>query len=110
MNKTILTVLGLAALPILANTPPAITNVRASQREGTKLVDIYYDAADADNDLLKVRVEISDNDGARYSVPAFSLRLATRIIVQMPPCFSHAGSRYCMLCRRLRRRARGCKS
>ena len=73
MNKTILTVLGLAALPILANTPPAITNVRASQREGTKLVDIYYDAADADNDLLKVRVEISDNDGARYSVPAFSL-------------------------------------
>ena len=35
-----------------ANTPPAITNVRASQRAGTKLVDIYYDAADADNDLL----------------------------------------------------------
>ena len=56
-----------------ANTPPAITNVRASQREGTKLVDIYYDAADADNDLLKVRIEISDNDGAKYSVPAFSL-------------------------------------
>ena len=73
MNKTILTAFGLAALPILANTPPAITNVRASQREGTKLVDIYYDAADADNDLLKVRIEISDNDGARYSVPAFSL-------------------------------------
>lgn len=38
-----------------------------------KLVDIYYDAADADNDLLKVRIEISDNDGAKYSVPAFSL-------------------------------------
>ncbi len=73
MNKSILTFLGLAALPILANTPPAITNVRASQREGTKLVDIYYDATDADNDLLKVRIEISDNDGARYSVPAFSL-------------------------------------
>ncbi|MGN0826396.1 MAG: formylglycine-generating enzyme family protein [Kiritimatiellia bacterium] len=63
----------LFALPLVANTPPVITNVRASQREGTKLVDIYYDAADADGDLLKIRVEISDNDGAKYSVPAFSL-------------------------------------
>ena len=59
------------ALPAFA-TPPEITNVVASQREGTKLVDITYDAADADGDLLKIRVEISDNDGVRYSVPAFS--------------------------------------
>ncbi len=73
MRTTLLTVIGLVTTAVLANTPPAITNVRASQREGTKLVDIYYDAADADNDLLKVRIEISDNDGARYSVPAFSL-------------------------------------
>lgn len=54
-------------------TPPEITNVRAEQRDGTKLVDIWYDAADADGDLLKIRIEVSDNDGARYSVPAFSL-------------------------------------
>ena len=53
--------------------PPEVSNVRASQREGTKLVDIYYDATDAEGDLLKIRVEISDNDGARYSVPAFTL-------------------------------------
>ena len=51
-------------------TPPEISNVRASQRGGTKLVDIYYDAADADGDLLKVRVEVSDNDGVKYSIPA----------------------------------------
>ena len=51
-------------------TPPEVSNVRASQREGTKLVDIYYDAADADGDLLKVRVEVSDNDGVKYSIPA----------------------------------------
>ncbi len=51
-------------------TPPEISNVRASQREDTKLVDIYYDAADADGDLLKVRVEVSDNDGVKYSIPA----------------------------------------
>ena len=56
-----------------AAVPPEVANVRASQRDGTKLVDIYYDATDADGDLLKVRVEISDNDGAKYSVPAFSL-------------------------------------
>ena len=62
------------ALSIVAGaTPPDVANVRASQRNGTKLVDIYYDATDADGDQLKVRVEISDNDGARYSVPAFSL-------------------------------------
>jgi len=71
LNLAMLAVMG--AFVANANTPPAITNVRASQREGTKLVDIYYDAADADNDLLKVRIEISDNDGAKYSVPAFSL-------------------------------------
>ena len=73
MKKLIGIAVAMSALAVCANTPPAITNVRASQCEGTKLVDIYYDAADADNDLLKVRIEISDNDGAKYSVPAFSL-------------------------------------
>lgn len=53
--------------------PPAVTNVVASQRAGTKLVDIHYDVQDPDGDLLKIRVEVSDNDGHRYSIPAFSL-------------------------------------
>lgn len=56
-----------------ANNPPVVSNVRASQRTGTKLVDIYYDIADLDGDLMKVRVEISSTDGEKYSVPAFSL-------------------------------------
>ena len=73
MKLNLAMLVAIAAFAANANTPPAITNVRASQHEGTKLVDIYYDAADADNDLLKVRIEISDNDGAKYSVPAFSL-------------------------------------
>lgn len=73
MRKFILALLCFTSLSVLANTPPQIMNVRASQRASTKLVDIYYDAADADGDLLKIRIEISDNDGARYSVPAFSL-------------------------------------
>ena len=53
--------------------PPEISNVRAAQRENSKFVDIWYDAADADGDSLFVRLEISDDDGASFSVPAFSL-------------------------------------
>ena len=76
MKNLARTILASALLPLAtlaANQPPVISNVRASQRTDTKLVDIYYDASDADGDLLKVRVEISDNDGVKYSVPAFSL-------------------------------------
>lgn len=58
--------LSLAALPV-------VSNVTSSQREGTKLVDISYDVADADNDQLKIRIEISSDGGVNYSVPAFSL-------------------------------------
>ena len=77
MNAIVRTALASALLPaaaaFAANQPPVISNVRASQRADTKLVDIYYDASDADGDLLKVRVEISDNDGTTYSIPAFTL-------------------------------------
>lgn len=75
MKPTILLSALVLALAVLraAATPPEITNVKASQRDGTMLVDIYYDAADADGDLLTIRIEVSDNDGARYSVPAFTL-------------------------------------
>src|SRR5687767_7812196 len=53
--------------------PPVVTNVVALQRTGTKLVDIRYDVADGDGDPLKVRIEISNNGGTTYSVPATSL-------------------------------------
>jgi hypothetical protein len=67
-----LLLLALAATLALA-APPEISNVAASQRNGTKLVDITYDAADPDGDLLTIRIEVSDNDGRTYSVPAFAL-------------------------------------
>lgn len=51
---------------------PVVSNVTAVQRAGTKLVDITYNVADSDGDTLKIRVEISDNAGTLYSVPAFS--------------------------------------
>lgn len=72
MTKPTLFCLTFALAGAAFAAPPEITNVQASQREGTKLVDITYDAADADGDLLKVRVEISDDDGKTYSIPAFS--------------------------------------
>ena len=71
--KQLLFIVGVIASLATMATPPEVSNVRASQRANTKLVDIYYNAIDADGDLLKVRVEISDNDGVKYSVPAFSL-------------------------------------
>lgn len=67
--SAIIVICGFAALA----TPPVLSNVRASQRTCTKLVDIYYDAEDADGDLLKVRIEVSDNDGVKYSIPAKTL-------------------------------------
>jgi hypothetical protein len=53
--------------------PPTVTNVVAGQRIGTKLVDIHYDVSDPDGDLVKVRIEISNDGGKTYSVPANSL-------------------------------------
>lgn len=54
--------------------PPVVSNIRASQRAGTHLVDIYYNVADADgNSPLTVFVAVSDNAGASYNVPVFTL-------------------------------------
>lgn len=52
---------------------PVVTNVVASQRSGTKLIDIRYDVFDADGDPLKIRLEISHNGGSNYSVPVITL-------------------------------------
>lgn len=49
-----------------------VTNVRAIQRPGTKLVDIDYHLKDA-SDPVTVRVRISSDDGASFEVPTASL-------------------------------------
>ncbi|MCB1229076.1 MAG: SUMF1/EgtB/PvdO family nonheme iron enzyme [Verrucomicrobiae bacterium] len=51
---------------------PNISNVRAAQREGTNLVDIYYDLSGGTLPL-SVSVEISSDNGVTYNVPASSL-------------------------------------
>ena len=71
--KRILACLWLAAaLPALA-APPVITNIRASQRPGTKLVDIYYDVSDADGNQQTIGVAVSADGGLTYRIPCVTL-------------------------------------
>ena len=52
---------------------PEVTNIVATQRSNSKLVDVSYDLHDADNDLVTVRIEISANGGRTFDVPALTL-------------------------------------
>jgi len=53
-----------------AGSPPVITNVLASQRtDGSLIVDINYDLADADGNTSTVEVEASDDAGMTWDVP-----------------------------------------
>jgi len=61
-----------ALLPVLAQADPSVTNVRASQRAGTKLVDIYYDLSGG-TPPISVSVQASSDAGATYAVPVGSL-------------------------------------
>ncbi len=53
-------------------TTPVVTKVRATQRPGTKLVDIHYEVTGATNDRVQVSVAVSTNGGLNYSLPAGS--------------------------------------
>lgn len=46
---------------------PVVSNIRASQRAGTGLVDIYYDLTSSSN-ALSVSVQVSTNGGATYNL------------------------------------------
>jgi formylglycine-generating enzyme required for sulfatase activity len=61
----------LAHFNVLA-AAPTVSNVRSSQRAGTKLVDIYYDLADADSPTLTASVAVSTDGGVSYTLPATS--------------------------------------
>ena len=52
---------------------PVVSNVTASQRPGTKLVDISYNVSDSDGDLQTIGVEISGDGGLTYTIPATAL-------------------------------------
>lgn len=56
-----------------AASPPVVSNVHASQRSGTKLVDVYYDVSDADGDTLTIQMNVSGDGGLSYTIPASAL-------------------------------------
>lgn len=56
----------------IAASPPVVSNIRAAQRPGTHLVDIYYNVTSPNATLLKVSFAVSANAGTNYSVPVFT--------------------------------------
>lgn len=60
----------LKSFTICWSSPPIVSNVLASQRPGTKLVDIRYDVADADGGTVTVEVHVSSDGGLTYLIPA----------------------------------------
>ncbi|MBT5380158.1 MAG: hypothetical protein HOL08_13985 [Opitutae bacterium] len=69
-NKALLLAATFALCGQLLAEVPKVENIRASQLDGTKFVEILYDVEDAENDKLTIRVEISSDGGERYNVPA----------------------------------------
>ena len=67
-----LLVVGLLAFAAAAHAGPTVTNVRAGQRAGTKLVDIYYDLADPSASVVSISVLVSEDAGATWTVPAYT--------------------------------------
>jgi hypothetical protein len=63
--------------------PPVVSNVRASQRPGTALVDILYDVSDPDgNSPLRVSFQVSADAGTTWTVPVltFSGAVGTGVV------------------------------
>jgi len=66
-------IMALSVTPAWANSAPVVSNVSAAQRgDDSKLVDIYYDLADADGDNCTVWVLVSADGGTAWDVPAFT--------------------------------------
>jgi formylglycine-generating enzyme required for sulfatase activity len=60
----LVSILGLPFLGMAA--PPEVTSVVASQRPGTKLVDVTYDLNDPDGDSMVVNLYLSPDGGLSY--------------------------------------------
>jgi len=55
--------------PGRANASPVVTNVTAVQRlDGSKIIDIWYDLADAEGDSCTVSLRLSHNGGTTYTL------------------------------------------
>jgi len=45
---------------------PVIKNIQVQQRQGTRIIDIFYDVEDADGDLLTISVHVSFDGGNTF--------------------------------------------
>lgn len=68
----LLSFLACAATPALVLADVKVSNVRAAQRQGTKLVDILYDL-EGNSRNFTVSLRISNDDGVTFTVPAENL-------------------------------------
>ena len=62
----------LAALPLVYAAEPTVSNVRASQRVQTQLVDVFYDLSAEHSGPFRVSLAVSTNNGLTYDLPASS--------------------------------------
>ena len=61
----------------IPNTAPVVSNVSASQRtDGSKIVDIYYDLYDADDELCDITFKLSANGGDSFDIIPSSANLS----------------------------------
>ncbi|NLB54592.1 MAG: hypothetical protein GX811_02285, partial [Lentisphaerae bacterium] len=67
-----LTIMLIGLVSAVQAADPVVSNVSATQRAGTKLVDITYDVTDPDSSSLSVSVQVSTNNGVTYDLPASS--------------------------------------
>jgi hypothetical protein len=58
--------------PTQAASPPVFNNVVASQRAGTKLVDIHYDLIYSGTTPITISALVSSNSGTSWNVPAYT--------------------------------------
>ncbi len=62
--------LATASAPTARAADPVVSNVRFAQRtDGSRLVDVTYDLADADGDTCAVTLLVSDDGGADWVMP-----------------------------------------
>jgi formylglycine-generating enzyme required for sulfatase activity len=64
----VLTTLG--TLAVHAQMPPGVSNVRAAQRAGTKLVDIQFDLNPVGGSNVPISILVSSNSGGAWDIPA----------------------------------------
>jgi sulfatase modifying factor 1 len=58
------------ALVARAAMPPGVSNIRAAQRPGTKLVDIQFDLNPVGGSNVSISILVSSNSGGIWDVPA----------------------------------------